>query len=135
MPDIPRVKIVNERESWIGTQCYINDKKIDRVRAIDFHVAVNEIPIFDFEMMGMPEIDMTGDIRFSFTPKTVEEAVKVLRNELLKHGEIYNAFRDSIQSVLKPNERYIGDGETSIRAEFGSYYLAEEILKRIIGEE
>lgn len=135
MSDIPRVKIVNERESWIGTQCYINDKKIERVKAVDFRVAVNEVPTFCFEMTGFPEIDMPGDVRFSFAPKTVQESVKVLRNELLKHGEIYNAFRDSIQSVLKSKEYYIGDGETIIRAEFGSHYLAEEILKRMIGEE
>lgn len=135
MSDIPRVKIVNERKSWIGTQCYINDKKIDMVKAVDFRVAVNEVPTFCFEMTGFPEIDMSGDIRFSFTPKTVEESVKVLRNELLKHGEIYNAFRDSIQSVLKPKERYIGGGEFMVYAESGSSNLPEKILSRIIGEE
>lgn len=135
MNEIPIIKVVNEKEGWLGTKYYINGQKINKVKAVDFHVAVDEIPTFDFEMMGFPEIDMSGDIRFSFTPKTVEEAVSVLRNELLKHGDIYNGFRDSIQSVLKPKERYIGDGETSICAEFGSCYLAEEILKQIIGEE
>lgn len=135
MIKFPRVKVINPKEGCIGTEYYIDGHQIDKVKAVDFHVGVDEIPTFDFEMMGIPEIDMIGDVRFSFKPKTVEEAVKVLRNELLKHGEFYNGFRDSIQSVLKPKERYIGDGEFSIHAEFGSSYLAEEILKRIIGEE
>ncbi len=119
-----RVKVVNEKESWLGTKCYIDGQEIDRVRAVDFRVAVDEIPTFDFEMFGAPEIDMVGDIRFSFTPKTVEEAVKVLRNELKKNEDFYNGFRASIVSAIK-------DSESGIYAS----QMAENILKRIIGEE
>lgn len=135
MSEFPRVKVINETADLWKTKCYINDQQIDKVVSVNFHIEPNEIPTFDFEMFGIPEIDIPGDVRFSFTPQTVDEAVKILRNELLKHGDIYNGFRDSIQSVLKPKERYIGDGEFSIRVEFGSSYLAEEILKRIMGEE
>lgn len=124
MSDIPRVKVVNEREGWLGTQCYINDQKIERVRGIDFHVAVDEIPKFYFEMSGMPKIDMPGDVRFSFAPHTVEEAVKVLRHELLKHGDLYDGFRASISSTLK-----------EIPAGMGVYDVAEKILDGMIGEE
>lgn len=64
----PHVKIVNPNQTWHGTEYYVNGQKIDRVRAVDFRVAVDEIPTFDFEMMGIPDIDMYGDVRFSFTP-------------------------------------------------------------------
>lgn len=124
MGDIPRVKVVNKGEIWLGTQCYINDKKIKKVKAVDFHVAVDEVPTFDFEVSGMPEIDMPGDVRFSFTPQTVEEAVKVLRHELLKHGDLYDGFRASISSTLK-----------EIPAGMGLYDVAKKILDGMIGEE
>lgn len=65
----------------------------------------------------------------------VQQAAVTLRSELLKHGNVYDGFQASILSVLKPKERYIGNGESEINAEYGAYYLAEEILNRIIGEE
>ena len=52
-------------------------------------------------MMGCPEIDMLGDVRFSFTPHTIEKAVKVLRNELLKIGDIYKGFLSSMESAVR----------------------------------
>lgn len=67
--------------------------------------------------------------------RIVQETAVTIREELLKHQDVYDGFRASIFSVLKPRERYIGDGECEIYAESGANYLAEEILKRIIGEE
>lgn len=124
MGKIPRVKVVNEQESWLRAQYYINDHKIDKVKSVDFHVVVDEIPTFDFEMMGIPEIDMTGDVRFSFTPQTVQDAVTVLQNELMNRGDVYNGFLASIRSAIRDCENEIYEDE-----------LAKHILKRIIGEE
>lgn len=67
--------------------------------------------------------------------QTVQQAAITLRDELLKHGDVYDGFLASILSVLKPKEKYIGDGEFVIRTENGANYLTEEILNRIIGEE
>ena len=78
---IPRVKVVNSNESWRGTECYIDGKKIPNVRSVDFRVAVDEVPQFTFQTNGLPEIDMNGDIKFGFTPETVQQAAVVLRNE------------------------------------------------------
>ena len=97
---IPRVKVVNPIEDWLGTEYYINDKKIERVKSIDFRVAVDEVPQFIFETMGLPDIDMSGDIRFKFTPETVQQAALVLRNELMIRGELYCAFLESMLSAL-----------------------------------
>lgn len=65
----------------------------------------------------------------------IQESCKILREEFLKHGDLYNGFVASILSVLKENSRYAGDGEMEIIAEYGEKILAEDIVKRIIGEE
>lgn len=97
---IPRVKVVNPNEGWMGTEYYIDGKKIENVKSVDFRVAVDEIPHFTFETMGLPDIDMSGDIRFKFTPETVQQASVVLRNELMTRGGLYHIFLESMLSAL-----------------------------------
>ena len=97
---IPRVKVVNPTEDWLGTEYYIDGKKIERVKSVDFRVAVNEVPEFTFETMGLPDIDVGGDIRFKFTPETVQQALIVLRNTLLTSESLYNCFLESMLSAL-----------------------------------
>ena len=41
---IPRVKVVNPNEGWMGTEYYIDGKKIERVKSVYFRVAVDEVP-------------------------------------------------------------------------------------------
>lgn len=123
---LPRVKL---RENWIGTECYINDQKIERVTSVDFRAAVDEVSTFDFEMSGMPDIDMFGNIQFSFAPETVKEAIIVLRNELMKHGDLYNGFLSSIKSAL---DDY---GYEAFCLEDGNIEVAYEVLRRMIGED
>ena len=96
----PRVKVVNPNEGWMGTEYYIDGKKIERVKSVDFRVAVDEVPQFTFETMGLPDIDMSGDIRFKFTPETVQQASVVLRNELMTRGGLYHIFLGSMLSAL-----------------------------------
>mgnify|MGYP004662886785 CR=1 FL=1 len=98
--DIPRVKVVNQNEGWMGTKCYIDGNKIKNVKSIDFRVAVDEFPQFTFETVGLPDIDMSGDIKFKFTPETVQQASAVLRNELMTRGELYHVFLGSMLSAL-----------------------------------
>lgn len=97
---IPRVKVVNPNEGWMGTEYYIDGKKIENVKSVDFRVAVDEVPQFTFETMGLPDIDMSGDIRFKFTPETVQQASVVLRNELMTRGGLYHIFLGSMLSAL-----------------------------------
>lgn len=138
MSDLPRVKVVNPGEGYLGTKCYINDREIHRVRAVDFRVAVDEVPTFTFETMGAPDIDMPGDICFSFTPQTVTEAVVVLRNELLKHGDLYDGFLASMRSAIQDAEKWHKNDwlETSYdQKKENLERLAECMLKRLIGQE
>lgn len=102
--EIQRVKVVNPNESWHGTECYIDGNKIQNVRSVDFRVAVGEVPQFTFETLGLPEIDMTGDIQFSFTPETVQQAAVVLQNEFQNNMASRFALYDSVRSVLDEND-------------------------------
>ena len=122
---LPRVKIVNpEEKGWLRTECYIDGKKISNVRSVDFRVAVDEAPQFTFETIGLPEIDMHGDVQFRFAPETVQQAAVVLQNEFKKNSEIMDALIESIESSINdaPEETWKHD-------------LAILIAKRIVGSE
>lgn len=95
-----RVKVVNPNESWVGTEYYIDGRKINNVRSVDFRVAVDEFPQFTFETLGLPDIDMSGDIRFRFTLETVQQASVVLRNELIVNRDLRDSFLESMLSAL-----------------------------------
>ena len=85
MSELPRVKVVNPGDGWLGTEYYIDGKKVEKVKRIDFSVGVEKVPTFVFETMGVPDVDMPGRIQFSFTPKTIEEAKKIIEHESKKH--------------------------------------------------
>ena len=130
---IPRVKVVNPNESWRGTECYIDVNKVNNVKSVDFRVAVDEVP----QSLGLPEIDMNGDIKFGFTPETVQQAAVVLRNELSKRGDLYDEFLASMISA-------IDDDFWNTRETCGNYLdigkndfneAAELMLNRLIGLE
>lgn len=69
-----------------------------------------------------------ADVHFDYSPYTVKEACKILREELLKHGDLYNGFISSIESSLKEQK------VTGLPFQPESD-IADKILKRIIGEE
>lgn len=132
---LANVKIEQDKENQTVHRVFKDGKKIERVRAINFDISAGEIPIVLVEIAGGCNFEGMADIHFDYSPYTVKEACKILRDELMKHGDLYNGFVSSILSVLKENSRYIGDGETEIVAEYGENQLAEEILKRIIGKD
>lgn len=122
MADFPRVKVVNPNASWMGTECYIDGKKIDKVKSVDFRVAVDEVPTFTFETVGLPDIDMHGAVRFKFTPQTAIEAAAVLQKEFTECEQLREALVKSIATALKEAPK-----------EAGLYEVAEIIAKRIVG--
>lgn len=123
------VKITNPNQyDWMGTECYIDGEKVPRVRSVNFHVAVDEIPVVEFEMMAVPYIEMECLAQISATSQSITDAILVLRHELLQHGEIYNGFKSSLKSALE-SYNYCGmpfEPEEEI---------AEKILDFLIGEE
>ena len=135
---LPRVKIVNpEEKGWLRTECYIDGKKIPNVRSVDFRVAVDEVPQFTFETIGLPEIGMPGDVQFRFAPETVQQAVIVLRNELLKRGVLYDSFLASMRSAIDDdfwNTRETCGNDLDI-GEDDFNEAAELMLNRLVGLE
>lgn len=124
MSEMQRVKVVNPNEGWMGTEYFIDGNKINNVKSVDFRVAVDEVPYFTFETLGLPDIDMHGDVQFRFTPETVQQAAVVLQNEFKKNSEIMDALIESIESSINdaPEEIWKHD-------------LAVLIAKRIVGSE
>lgn len=103
-------KVVNRNNGWHGTECYIDEKKISGVKSVDFRVGAEKVPVFAFEMIGIPDMDMLGDVSFGFTPKTLQEAASVICHECSdKHSDIYRAFVESVASTLKevPSGTYL----------------------------
>lgn len=134
---IQRVKVVNPNEGWLGTEYYIDGKKIKNVKSVDFRVAVDEVPRFTFETMGLPDIDMSGDIRFRFTPETVQQASVVLRSELMTRGELYHVFLESMLSALDDNfwDSRSTNGFSLDIGEDDFKEAAELMLNRLVGIE
>ena len=123
------VKITNPNPyDWRGTKCFIDGKEVPRMRLVNFHTAVEEVPVFEFEMMAVPDIEMECLAQISVTSKSITDAISVLRHELLQHGEIYNGFKASLKSAL---ERYNYCGLPFEPEE----EIAEKILNFMIGEE
>lgn len=123
------VKIVNPNPyDWAGTKCLIDGKTIPRVKSVDFHVSVDEVPTFSLELMAEPDIQMEALTQISFTSKSITDAISVLRHELLQHGEIYHGFKASLKSALE-HYNYCGlpfEPEDDV---------ARKILDFMIGEE
>lgn len=126
---MPVVKIINPSPyDWMGTQCFIDGNEVLRVKSIDFHVSVDKVPTFVFEMMAEPDIEMECLAQISFTSQSITDAILVLRHELLQHGEIYHGFKASLKSAL---ERYNYCGLPFEPEE----EIAEKIIDFMIGEE
>ena len=128
MSELPRVRVVNQNDSWFGTEYNLDGKKVDKVKRIDFSVGVDELPTFTFETIGIPDIDMPGRVILDCKPENVIEAVKILWNELLKHEDLYDGFVASISSALKVH------GYCGLPFE-PEEVVSQKILDYVIGEE
>ena len=121
---LANVKIEQDKENQTVHRVFKDGKKIERVRAINFDISAGEIPIVLVEIAGGCNFEGMADIYFDYSPYTVKEACKILRDELLKNVELCNGFISSIQTAIEEAPNYIKNRE-----------LAERILKRIIGDE
>ena len=126
---MPVVRIVNPKpDNWMGTKCFIDSQEIHNVKAVDFRVAVDEVPEFRLEMIGMPDIEMDSRVIISVSSQSIDDAISVLRHELLQHGEIYHGFKASLKSAL------IAYNSCGLPFE-PEEEIAGKILDFIIGEE
>lgn len=118
------VKIISD-DSY-KTHAFIDDVEIsDKATSIHFEQNAGEVPIFTFETVNLPNIEIeNADIRFRFTPETIEDSMKVIRHSLLTDKILYDAFVASIESAIKELPPHI-DRERAAR----------RIADRIIGKE
>lgn len=131
MRNFHKVRVINlvenpDPKNGYMSKVIVDNKEIHGVKAVDFKCSVDEVPQFTLEMFGLPDIDMSGQVLFGFTPKTVEDAAKVLQHEFKTNPESRKAFEKSIESVLK---------ELPANEETWCSDLAESIANRIIGIE
>lgn len=125
---LANVKIEQITEKRPYFRVYKDGQEITRVRHIDANFDVDEIPTVNVEIVGGLDFEGMADIHFDYSPQTVKEACKILQEELLNHGDLYNGFLSSIESSLK--EQKVTGLPFQPESE-----IAEKILKRIIGEE
>lgn len=79
-------------------------------------------------MICTPEKEASGAIRMNdigFKEQILQTSCEVIKNELMKHGEFYDAFVASVESALHEVPE-VGEKASAI---------AERITKRISGEE
>lgn len=97
---LANVTIEQDKRDNITHKVIVNGREIQRVNHIDFNFDVSEVPQVNVGIVGGFDFEGMADIHFDYSPYTVKESCKILRDELLKHGDLYNAFVASINSVL-----------------------------------
>ena len=127
---LANVKIEQDKENKHIHRVFIDGKQIEKITHLDFQVDPCEIPSVTLNIERMSGIDFEGqaDVNFLNTPFTVQNACQILREELLKHGNLYNGFLSSIESSLKEQK------VTALPFQ-PERDIADNILQRIIGEE
>lgn len=110
------------------THVFIGDKEISGITTgIQFEQYAGKVPTFTFETVGLPDIEIdNADIRFRFTPETIEDAAKVIRHSFSSDKVLYDAFVASIESAI------YDDGTVCDISD--QHELALEIANRIIGD-
>lgn len=123
---LANVKIEQDKENKHIHRVFIDGKQIEKITHLDFQVNPMEFPSVTLNIEQMSGIDFEGqaDVNFLNNPFTVQNACKILRDELLKRGDLYKAFSASIYSALKDISE-----DTEIDE------MPEIILNRIIGED
>ena len=123
---LANVKIEQDKENKNIHRVFIDGKQIAKITHLDFQINPLEIPSDTLNIERMSGVDFEGqaEVNFLKDPFTVKNACKILRDELLKHEDLYRAFSSSIYSALKDISE-----DTNIDE------MPEIILNRIIGED
>ena len=123
---LANVKIEQDKENKHIHRVFVDGKQIEKITHLDFQVDPCEIPSVTLNIERMSGIDFEGqaEVNFLKDPFTVQNACKILRDEILKHEDLYRAFSASIYSALKDISE-----DTEIDE------MPEIILSRMIGED
>ena len=120
---LANVKIEQDKQNEMIYRVFVNGEKLKRVNHIDLNIDVDEAPQVNVGIVGGCDFEGMADVHFDYSPYTVKEACKILREEIMKRNDLFDGFVSSIQTAIEEAPNYIKNRE-----------LAERILKRIIGE-
>lgn len=123
---LANVKIEQDKENKHIHRVFIDGKNIEKITHLDFQINPLEIPSVTLNIERMSGVDFEGqaEVNFLKAPFSAQNACKVLREEIMKHSDLYDGFISSIQTAIEETPNLIKNRE-----------LAERILKRITGEE
>ena len=121
---LANVRIEQDKENERIHRVFVDGKQIEKITHIDFEINPFEVPEVNIETMGGIDFEGQAEVNFLNTSFSVQNACKIIRQELMEHGDFYKAFSASIYSALKdiPDETFIDE-------------MPEIILDRIIGEK
>ena len=97
------VKIEQDKENKHIHRVFVDGKQIERITHLDFQVNPQEFPSVTLNIEQTSGVDFEGqaEVNFLNTPFTVQNACKVIREELQKHEDLYCGFLASIYSALR----------------------------------
>ena len=121
---LANVKIEQDKENEHIHRVFVDGKQIEKITHIDFEINPLETPRINIETMSGIDFEGQAEVNFLKDPFTVQNACKILRDEILKHEDLYRAFSASIYSALKDISE-----DTEIDE------MPEIILSRMIGED
>ena len=108
---LANVKIEQDKNDKHIHRVFVDGKQIEKITHLDFQINPLEIPSVTLNIEQMSGIDFEGqaDVNFLDTPFTIQNACRILREELLEHEDLYRAFSASIYSALNeiPEGTYI----------------------------
>lgn len=118
------VKIISDDS--FRTHVFIDNVEIsNKATSIRFEQNAGEVPVFTFETVRLPNIEIeNADIRFRFTPETIEDSARIIRHSFLADKTLYDAFVASIESTL-----------LEMPSRIDIQCMAKRIADRIIGRE
>lgn len=130
---LPRVRIVNKNKRWVGTECYVDGKEIPNIKSIDFRVAVDEVPTYIVEAIGIPDIEMCGKVELAATPTTVGQSIRIIREELEYNRDYYDTLVKEMCSALDDSFRKTRDrcGDNYDIGEKDFEYAAKLMLNKL----
>ena len=93
------IKISNENGKIVPTKVLIDDKPL-RCYSIDYHVDIASVPTVTFEIPSLVDIEINhADICFKIHPKSVEDALKILKCSVVSDDGVRRKLIKCIQSV------------------------------------
>lgn len=123
-----QIKTEKINDCMIGTtRLIVNDKEIQNLISAKFEISVDSVPTLFCEIAGMSDIEAFGCAIIDPSPTNLQESCRIISEELKKHGDFYDAFVASINSVLSQGIQCEPPDLMKSKA--------EQIVNRIIGEE